>query len=171
MKSTFSGLICMLSEVVLTAPPCKTLWLVGQSVHLCMLAAFLEICAKSRIWVQFLGLYLGMICEMRRIGDFSVLDLAIHYLSASRPVLKNERYSKTIMQIGLIGDLFVLFSFLMTCYQTTKLLITGGQCNQDKVVILINRKVLQFVCEIKFDTKCIVLDLWNFGMHLCLNKK
>ena len=31
------------------------------------------------------------------------------------------------------------------------------------MVILINRKVLQFVCEIKFDTQCILLDLWNLA--------
>ena len=32
------------------------------------------------------------------------------------------------------GDLLVFFSFLMTCYQTTKFLTAGGQFNQDKTV-------------------------------------
>ena len=53
----------------------------------------------------------------------------------------------------------------------TNCFITEGKYNQDKMVILIIRTVLQFVCEIKVDTQCIVLDLWNFGMHLCSNKK
>ena len=57
----------------------------------------------------------------------------------------------------LIGDLLVLFSCLMTWYETTKFLITGDQCNQDKMANFDNKKALQFVCEIKFHTQCIVL--------------
>ena len=35
---------------------------------------------------------------------------------------------------GTYPSLVFLFSFLILCYQTTKLLTPGGQCNQDEIV-------------------------------------
>ena len=47
---------------------------------------------------------------------------------------ENWRCLKTTVHIRLIGDLLVLFSFLIISYQTTKFLTIGDQYNQDKIV-------------------------------------
>ena len=43
-------------------------------------------------------------------------------------------FETIIRTIGLTGDVLVSFSFMVTCYQTTKILITGGQCSQVRMV-------------------------------------
>ena len=61
-----------------------------------------------------------------------------------------------------MGDL-IFSSVFLICYYTAKFLTAGGQYSQDKIVNSDN------VCEIKCDTQCIHLGLWNFD-HLCSNK-